>query len=329
MDAARYSLRGIEETDYEAWASLGARIYPDHPISADVLRRLVEGTDVLGDPLPRLAVEERSSGELVAVGGLERNPYQWEPTRPWIFGDVHPEHRNRGIGSRLYEVVVDAARHRGATGLRATAREDDAAGLGFLVRRGFVERRRSWRSVLEVGSSDTSHLPALRAALSTQGIELTTLDREGASDVSVLRAVHELGVEAGRDMPRVGRYTPISFDEFQRFEVGGSSYLPEAWILAKRGERYVGLTSAYREAAQPDVLQQAFTGTLPEYRRRKIAEALKLSLHDYARSHGYARIITSNDSMNEAMWSLNRRLGFRKTGVRIHMELSFDPAATT
>lgn len=326
MDATRYTLRDLEESDYEGWAALQTRIYPDHPMSVGVLRQLLQADEPPVGPLPRYAVEERSSQEIVAVAGLERNPYQWDPTRPWIFGEVHPEHRGRGIGSRLYEVLVAAAQRRGATGLRASAREEDPTGLRFLVRRRFEERRRSWRSVLDIASADTARLPTLRATLSAVGIEVTTLEKEGPHDPSVLRRVHDLDTEVGADVPHVGAYTPVSFEEFQSLYVRGTAYLPEAWILAKREGEYIGMTSALREPAQPEVLQQMFTGVRAAFRRKKVAETLKLSLIDYARTHGYAQTVTSNDSKNEAMWSLNRRLGYRKASVRVHLECAFDRA---
>jgi mycothiol synthase len=143
------------------------------------------------------------------------------------------------------------------------------------------------------------------------------------SDPAVLHRVHDLDVETGRDVPHVGAYTPIAFEVFRQFFMEDQNALPDAWFLAKEGGRYVGVTSAGREPAQPEVLQQYYTGTRPEYRRRKIALTLKLMLIDFAKRNGYLRIETSNDSLNEPMWTLNQRLGFRKMHESIHLELEF------
>ena len=128
-------------------------------------------------------------------------------------------------------------------------------------------------------------------------------------------------------MPRVGPYSPIPFDEFQRVFLGSPNALPDAWFLAKEGDRYVGISSAAREPAQPDVLQQHYTATRPEYRRKKIALTLKLLLVDFAKRNGYARIETSNDSLNAPMWTLNQELGFRKMREVIILECAFGRTA--
>jgi RimJ/RimL family protein N-acetyltransferase len=74
------------------------------------------------------------------------------------------------------------------------------------------------------------------------------------------------------------------------------------------------------------VLQQYYTGTRPEYRRRKIALTLKPLLIDYAKRNGYARIETNNDSLNVPMWTLNQGLGFRSVPEHIHLECEFPRA---
>jgi RimJ/RimL family protein N-acetyltransferase len=135
-----------------------------------------------------------------------------------------------------------------------------------------------------------------------------------------LNRIYDLDTETGKDVPRDGTYAPLPFEQFRRFFLEGDNALPDAWFLAKAGDRYVGVSSGAREPAQPEVLQQYFTGIRPEFRRKKIALALKLLLIDYAKKHGYARIETSNDSLNMPMWTLNLGLGFRKVRETIQFE---------
>ena len=231
----------------------------------------------------------------------------------------HPGERE-GIGTYLYHTLLEEARQRGANRLRCHVRESSAAGRAFLAERGFKERRRRWRSSLNIASSDIAQLASLVRTLASAGIGFTTLPREGLNDLEVLKSVHALDVLTGKDEPREGAYTPLRFEQYRRFFFEGENFLPDAWFLAKDGDQYVGITSGAREPAQPQVLQQYYTGVRPDYRRRKIALVLKLMLIDFATQNGYERIETWNDSLNAPMWTLNQGLGFQKVREQIQLE---------
>jgi len=243
-----------------------------------------------------------------------------DPEYQWVAVDVRPECRRVGIGSAVYEGLIAEAERRSLRGVRVTVRAESPEGLAFVAKRNFVERRRVWRSRLELTSADTSAMRSLLQELSDGGIRFTTLAEEGADDPRVLARVHQLNVDAGGDTPVLGPHTAIAFDDFRRFFLEGPAALPEAWFLATHGGEYVGISFAARDPARPDSLQQHFTGVRREYRRRKIALALKLLLIDFAQRHGFAHIDTSNDSMNTPMWTLNQGLGFHKSHERIQLE---------
>lgn len=326
MDGPRYELREFHDSDYAAVAAVLNANDPERPTSSETLRHLFETILTEADTRHLVAVD-RPSGELVAIGSVFRMPFEAEPSRFWILGGVLEAHRRRGVGSLLYDKLVADARRRGAKSLISQLPEISADGRSFLANRGFEERRRQWRSSLEVASATTAQLPELVHALARDGIELTTVSREGPSDDLVLKRVYEMYTEAARDIPRDGTYRPLPFDQFRTFFFEGADALPDAWFLAKTGGRYVGVSQAAREPAQPDVLQQNFTGTLPEFRRKKIGLALKLMLIDYAKQNGYARIETTNDSLNVPMWTLNRGLGFQKLRETIQLEAPLAPAS--
>ncbi len=318
-DEARYFVRELRDSDYTAVAAIQKANDPDQPVSVESLRNLFEV--LLRASHPRQVVaEEGATGEVVGAGVVFQMPFEADPTRYWVVGGVLPDHRRRGVGSRLYDDLAAEVRRRGGTSLTSQVLESAHDGSTFLAKRGFVERRRHWGSRLELSSADTSELPALTHALANDGIELTTLAREGVGEPQVLTRLHEFYSEAVRDVPREGPYVPMPFDEFRQFFFGTHDALPDAWFLAKTAGRYVGVSQAAREAARPQVLLQNFTGTLPEFRRRKIALTLKLMVIDYAKRNGYSRIETTNDSLNAPMWTLNEGLGFRKVREAIQLE---------
>jgi GNAT superfamily N-acetyltransferase len=319
MDESRYFSREFRDADYDALAAIQNAVNPDEPMSVESLRHMIESFRQYSEP-HEIVVADRQSGEVVASGAVFRMPFEGDQSTQWIVGSVLPGRQREGIGSHLYDTLLAEARRRGATRLRCHVQESSAAGQKFLVKRKFVERRRTWRSSLDVDLADTSQLASLVHAIAAEGIEFTTLSREGADDLDVLHRVHELDAESGKDVPRDGKYAPPSFEDFQRFFFEGENFLPDAWFLAKEGGRYVGYSAAARELAQPKVLQQYYTGVRREARRRKIALALKLMVIDFAKRSGYARIETSNDSLNGPMWTLNQRLGFRKVRELIQFD---------
>ena len=320
MDEHRLHVRPYRETDAAALAALCTAVHPEHPVSVASIAQWTQVDQRDGRRMPRWLVEERETGEIVATGGLLRNPFADAPDRPDLYVEVLPTRRRRGIGAHLFDHVLAAARAEGARGLRAAFRTEPPGGLEFALARGFREVRRSWISQLEPATVDTSERPALVARLARDGIGLTTLEEEGPEDASVRHRLHDLDVVAGADVPRAGSFTPISFEDFQRLQLTGPGFLPAAWALAKVGDRYVGMSTALREVADPATLYQGFTGTRPEYRGRGVARALKLAVIEYARREGYRRIETTNDSTNERMWGLNRALGFRKISERVYTE---------
>jgi len=324
MEGSRYALREVRDADFESIASLHNAVDPDRPYSAPSLRRQSEGLRRPGQDPRAIVATDVHSGEIVGYALLYYQPNEDDPGRPWIEGEVLPARQGQGIGTLLYDAMLAEARSRGATGVRSSVRENSPAGKAFLKRRSFEERRRSWRSRLELAGADTSRLPELERALNSAGIRVTTLAREGTNDPAVQRGVYEMSERTARDVPHVGTYRAVPFEEFRKFFLDDPNLLADAWFLAKQGDRYVGISYGGREPAQPAVLLQFYTATLREFRHRGIALTLKLKLIEYGKNHGFARIETSNDSKNVAMWTLNQSLGFRKINEMIRVEKLFE-----
>ncbi|MCI4351991.1 MAG: GNAT family N-acetyltransferase [Thermoplasmata archaeon] len=318
MDESRFSVRPLTEGDYGSWAAIEQAIRPDQPVSAETLRHQEEAFGP-SNYHELYNVDARQLTRAVAVGGVGQAP---EAARGnfWLDVAVHPEVQRQGIGARLYETLLARAEEKGAQLLRAFVREEERAGRAFLVKRGFVERRRNWTSLLDLASVDLERLPTRSREPNTSRIEISTLAREGVHDPRVLEQLYRLDAEASVDEPRLEPYVPPSFANYRTFNFGGPNALPEAWFIAKDRGQYVAFSYAQRESAAPDTLEQMFTCTQREYRRQGLALALKLRIIDYGKRHGYRWIRTHNDSSNVPMWALNERLGFRKVYAGIQTE---------
>ena len=97
-------------------------------------------------------------------------------------------------------------------------------------------------------------------------------------------------------------------------------------MVAIDGERYIGISNLWLAEA-PKELHTGFTGMYREYRKRGIATALKVRALGVAKSLGYERIMTWNDSTNAGMLGINYRLGFEKRPAWIDYEKVLDPEA--
>jgi ribosomal protein S18 acetylase RimI-like enzyme len=320
MDASRYRMREAVDEDFPAIAAVRNRQFPDRPMSGEVLRaRDVEylATDA---PQRHFVIEEHVAGEVVAFGGIAVVIFAREADCYWVEATVDPVHEHRGLGRMLADAIEEQARAWAARALRTELRGDRPRPLRFARARGFVERRRQWEARQDVATVESGSGAVALAELARQGITLTTLAEEGPGREAVRRAVFAANMAASASIPRVGAWNPPTFEEYARSTLGGVGFLPDAFFLAKEGTRYVGLSVLEGVPDEPETLHQRMTGTIPGYERRGIATALKRRTVEYARSHGYRTIRTTNDAENERMWRINERLGYRRTLETIRAE---------
>ena len=129
--------------------------------------------------------------------------------------------------------------------------------------------------------------------------------------------MYELDTICARAVPDIDPFTPMPYDDFVKTYLTAPYVIPEAFFLAKDGDRYVGVARLWSIAEQPDILHQDLTGVVPEYRGKGIAMALKLKTVEFARAAGKRQIRTWNDSLNQPMLRINEALGFAKEPAEI------------
>ena len=321
MDRTKYAVRPFVDADFEAAARISTALEPRLPQSAAEIRHWDEVLATEPGRLNRkLAVEETSSREVVAWGSLTHTVFNYHPDKFWIQVDVLPVHQARGIGSEVYALLEREAVERRAVCLWASAREGDPPTERFLQRRGFTPVRKVWLSRLNLVDLDLSKFPDRSRELSEQGIRITTLAEEGAKRPEVRKRLYRLGQITSKDVPRLGDYTPVTFEEFIAVDVDGPKAIPEATFIAIHGDEYVAWSTLERELGSPDSIGVGFTGTLPQFRGRGIASELKRRAVEYARAHGYQSLITGNDSSNKPIGAINEKLGFRPEIVWVNSE---------
>ena len=321
MDSATFLIRPLTDSDHGAMARIENAINPRTPITADEIRHWVEALRIVpGRPTVRLSVEDRRSGEMVAFGQLSHDLFGFHPREFWVGVSVDLEHRRQGIGQEVYSRLEREALPLQAASLRSGIREDDEGAARFLARQGFVPRRKLWNSRLDLTQVDLSTFPDRSESLGKGGFRFTTLAEEGTDRADVRERLYHLSLASSKDVPRIGKFRGFSQEEFEHADVEGPKVLPDAVFLAAYGNEFVGWTTLTRELASPDTLGVGFTGTHPEYRGRGIASELKRRAVEYARSHGYRYLITTNDSLNPRIWAINQKLGFHPETTWVQAE---------
>ncbi len=312
------TIRPFHEDDYPAAIVLANAVYPDYPWSESEWRHWDSRYDGERLKLDRI-VAELPDGRMLGFGEYHHASDTYHPQKLYLDLVVHPEDQGRGVGSRLYDALIDVMAPLEPIILWARVRETFERGIRFAEQRGFREVRRAWESRLDVATFD--HAPFVeKAARAVEGLTIATVAETQRTDRDWLHKVYDLALETAADAPRPDTYTPISLEEYVKNTSENPDYLPEAHFLVKDSGRYVAESNMFRSEQLPDVLYQGFTGTRRAYRNRGLALALKLRTVAYARAHGIREIRTWNDTLNEPMLHINVKMGFARQPAWITFE---------
>lgn len=232
---------------------------------------------------------------------------------------VEEAFRRQGAGSMLMLQLLHEAAAHDATSVRMQVAGTELAGLAFARHHGFGERYRMIHSALHVADVDPLRAQITREQAQSQGIVISTLAADLGSDPHCLDRLHDLVGAVIADIPGGDVSGPLSTDDFRRQYVDDPAIIPDAYFLARLGERYVGI-SYLRRIERPGAIEQALSGVRREYRSRGIARTLKRQAIDYALQHRYESVVATNHSTNPSMLELNRSLGFVPEREEVHFE---------
>jgi GNAT superfamily N-acetyltransferase len=232
---------------------------------------------------------------------------------------IAPAQQRDGLGGALFELLEAELREAGIRSVEARVSSERSEALAFLHRRGFTEKERVWTLLLDLNTADFSGLAALTGDLHSRGVDLGTLTEERRRDGACYRKLHELWNAVAADQPTYDPSTSPPYEAFVAW-LSDPARLADACIVARRGDRYVGMSMLTRRQGDDAWLTQNVTGTVRDWRRQGVAMALKLRAMQFAKRNGYRTIITKNHSDNLPMLALNEKLGFRRGSGRVTLE---------
>lgn len=251
------------------------------------------------------------AGRVVGFSSYEQNPWSFPPQSFSIHVEVQPGYQCLGIGSALYDQLMQSLQVYSPPALRADSFTNLPQGFTFLRKRGFREVFRETPVHLDVSTFDPGPYERLEEELKGEGILIKTLPELG-SDPDRNRKLYDLYWEITEDAPHEGQQTEYpDFDEWVSWGLHDSSVLQDAYFIAVDGEKYIGLRElgTYLDG---DVLLGSLLGVRREYRRRNIGLALQLRGIAYAREHGFRLLKTCTAVQNAPMQALFCKLGYRR-----------------
>lgn len=292
---------------YQGLAELLNSLYPEQNTSALDIAEADRQRDPKFKSLRWVAIE---NDQIIGLGSYNQSNWFAHPQKFILSIAVRPEHQGCGIGSMIYETIMQGLRPLDPIALRATATDDRPQSRRFLEKRGFEEVIRDVRSELDVQAFDLTRFTGLEDRFRKNGIEIRTLS-ELADDPERDRKLYDLDWEISLSVPGdlaagIGRRGLAKYVEYA---ITGPYALPDAFFVAVKGHEFVGLSHLLLSEKGVS-LYQGLTGVKPQYRRHGIGLALKLRAIAYARSRGYARIRAENDAKNIPMLAMNERLGY-------------------
>ncbi len=306
---ADIQIRPFASDDYASVVDIANTIFPDAPSTVAEWQFEDEHWDTTKYLRNRYVACERTSQRMLGYAGLRHIPWNFHPRRFGVTIRVRPDASQQGVGTRLWEHLLEVLHAYHAIEARTMVRETMPEGAHFAQQRGFREVMRVWESRLDVGACDLTRYQAQVERVAASGVTSTTLAAERARDPDALQRLYALHSAIGKDIPSPDRFTPPDFGLFLSHVVESPNALPEAHFIAVADGQYVGVNNLSKPALG-DWLIQNTTGVVREYRGHGIATVLKVQTVTYAKAHGIREIRTWNEIKNTGILAINGRFGF-------------------
>lgn len=304
------------ESDYEGIVALDTACWPDYPGTVAEKKHQDQSWDK--KYLRRRLLVERA-GQIVANGTYMEPSWSYRPGKYHVSVQVHPDHRRQGLGDRIYSSIMEHLAPFNPDTLTSQTREDQNSALQFLERRGYRVVMREPVSHLDVPSFDPNPFAARSARVQSAGIEITPLSelREQVDDWQ--RRLYDLEWELLQDVPVSEPLSRTPFDVWLQRVVENPGFTPDGNMVARDGDRWVGVSGLWRSEADPKKLYTGLTGVSRSHRRLGLATAMKLRAIEFARAYGAALIETDNEE-NNPMYQINMQLGFEPRPAWLEFE---------
>jgi len=228
--------------------------------------------------------------------------------------DVHPEHRQRGLGRALFARIVEAIGDEQGILLTGRTRGRAPAGEAFAKRVGAEPKLRMRNSQLDLAAVDRRLMDEW-ASLDPAGYRLEwiagdTPDRLMPNVLTAIRTMNTAPRE-GLDMDDWVMTAEMVRDWERMAHERGQEHLMVLAIDDASGET-AAFTQIFWDPREPHVVGQGGTATVPVHRGKGLGKWVKARmLLRVLEDHPEARYIrTDNAGTNAPMLAINTKMGF-------------------
>jgi GNAT superfamily N-acetyltransferase len=316
-------IRHFTPEDFQALAAIHNSqgiVWPERPQTAEAWAEADRNRSSNSRRQRWVALED---GCVVGFASYAQNPWNYPPQSFYINVEVLPHYQRRGIGSMLYDQMLEELLGFDPPALRADAFTNLPQGFLFLQKRGFYEAFRETPVHLDLTSFNPSPYATHELGLNTQGIFIKSLT-ELKSDPDHARKIYELYCAVEEDVPHEGDgISKPDFDDWMGWGLNDPSILQDAYLVAIHKDDYVGLREL-GSYSNSQVLMGGLLGVRRDYRKRGIALALQLRNISYGREHGYRLLKDCTAVQNVPMQAMFDRLGFKRDPEWQQCQKNFD-----
>jgi GNAT superfamily N-acetyltransferase len=247
--------------------------------------------------------------EIIAFGDIRRMLEAEDEYTYYLTLNVVPEHRNQGIGSSLFDLLLDQLKSRKARQVITDTYDTYPHSIAFLTGRDFCKFMRYPYSILDVTQFDFSRFSQVAEKMKAMGIQIKSIAEAQQDDPAWMEKLWRLDTLILQDTPSPVEEKQLTLEEFEKMKINSTWFNPQAWFIALDGDQWIGESALETITGNREKYWTHITGVIADYRRRGIATALKLHVIDFARCSGVKFIQTSNEEHNP-MYGINKLLGF-------------------
>lgn len=304
MSNPPYTIRNYQPADLEAFIhhilEAERREPSGRPISAEAIAGWMQRP--AHEPEKNLFIVE--TGREI-IGRLEVRP-ELASQRVILSGWIHPEHRRKGLATRLFDQAQQRASELKARAIRASIRQDNTTAKKTLLKLGFRRAREYFHLELETAGSQLPETEGL-------AVSLRPLQSHEAALLTELQ---------NRCFTGAWEFNPNTVEEIAR-TINSPFCSPEDILLACDGDRAIGYCWTMVLPAisgQPARGQILMLGIDPDYRGRGLGRAVLLAGLAHLANKGVQIIELTVDSENKAAFSMYKSLGFKVSSVSLWYE---------
>jgi GNAT superfamily N-acetyltransferase len=303
------------DEDYQSLIDINNVLFPDELDLPELLKHRDNARDQ-SYMLERLVAEVE--GRPVATASFGQSMWTPMPHKFWLYIQVHPDSQRQGIGTAIYDHIIEFLEAREPKILDSWTREDKADAIDFLKKRGYEQVMRGQNSRITLSEFDPGTWDEVVERVKESGIRIVPLEELKEEDPDWRKKLWELDWLLSLDVPEVDEPKKREFEVYCRQTFDKPTFFPEGFFVALDGDEYVGVSMLEKNLADKTKLQTDLTGVVRSHRRRGIATALKVHALSKARTTEAEFVETDNEE-NNPMYTLNVKLGFKPTPGWVHM----------